>query len=457
MSKASNPGIYALILLIALVGLAYLGGLPAPEEIPFFILGSVILIGLSLAIGALGWYLLYRPLPDNHKISPSPISSFQRQILATALIISMVLVGLGGAWDEVWHSLYGIPFGEDFLWRPHQLIYAGFVGIIVLAAFSFFQLVFKAKGSFTQRFRSDKYLAYVVLVGLFMAYALPADPLWHTIYGDDISSFSIPHVLLTLLFVFPLLIGSGLIISSTAKRTWQSILHLRWLDALPILAFVFMQLIFNMLFAANWELLTLQNNSPLGTITAIVPEWLFPLLLVFVASFVGIIANHSLRYFGAATLIGLLSFCVRLLLLRLLGHELLNAPAWLVALSVQLSIDIFYAIFLRRGNAPNWWQAGSAAGLGMAFFGFALINWLYPVPEITFSNLPFMLIAVFAGALLAAWFAQALGDSLADTPRYAIDESSNPKWQLAGMTAFVFAVTTVFFFWFVLTATSPML
>jgi len=38
----------------------------------------------------------------------------------------------------------------------------------------------------------------LALMGFLLVYALPADPIWHSIYGDDLSAFSIPHVVLAL-------------------------------------------------------------------------------------------------------------------------------------------------------------------------------------------------------------------------------------------------------------------
>jgi hypothetical protein len=453
--KKANPGIYAVILLIVLVGLAYLGGLPEPEEMPIFMLGSFILVGFSLAIAGLAWYFLYRPLPANHAISPSPLSPLVRQGLALVLIISMSLVAVGGAWDEVWHSLYGIPFGEDFLWRPHLLIYTGFISLVLFSAIILFSLLRNGKGTISQRLRSDSLFAYIIFIGLFMVYALPADPIWHQIYGEDITAYSIPHVLLSFIFMLPLLLGIGVLVSSSPKRSWQSILRFRWIDTPSIFAFIAIQLVLSMLLASNWEIMTLLNDFPAVVIKNNAPDWLFPVFLVFIGSFIGISANHSLRYYGAASLIGLLGLGFRLLLLRLLGHELQNAPAWLIVLLVFLSIDIFYAIFLRGGTDPKWWQSGLAAGAGMLAFGLPLINKFYPNPEITINNLSLILLAVFGSSLLAACFAQALGDRLAETPRYVAEESA--KWKLAGMTSLVFFVAALFFFWFVLTATSPVL
>jgi hypothetical protein len=153
--------------------------------------------------------------------------------------------------------------------------------------------------------------------------------------------------------------------------------------------------------------------------------------------------------------IGLISLGFRLLLLRLLDHELQNAPSWIIVLLVYLVIDIFYAIFLRNGTVPKWWQSGIVAGLGMSIFGLPLINMLYPLPEVSLSNLPVMLIASIGGGLLAAWFAQAIGDNLAETPRYLAEESSRMK--LVGMTGLVVIATLIFFFWFLMTATPPVL
>jgi hypothetical protein len=451
----TNFGIYTLVLLIVLVGMAYFGGLPSPDEMPVFMFGTVVLVGFSLAILGLAWYFLFRPLPENYAISPSPLSPFVRQGLGLILIISMSLVAVGGAWDEAWHTLYGVPFGEDFFWRPHILIYTGFITLILFSAIILFALLRNGKGTISQRLRSDSLFAYIIFIGLFMVYALPADPIWHEIYGEDLTAFSIPHILLGFIFLLPLIIGVGIFVSSSPKRIWQSIFRFRGIDIPPLFAFIGMQLVLCMLLLSNWELLNLQPNISPTDISRSFPDWLLPVFLVFIGAFIGIMANHSLRYYGVASVIGLISLGFRLLLLRLLDHELQNAPSWIIVLLVYLVIDIFYAIFLRNGTAPKWWQSGIVAGLGMSIFGLPLINMLYPLPEVSLSNLPVMLIASLGGGLLAAWFAQAIGDNLAETPRYLAEESSRMK--LVGMTGLVVIATLIFFFWFIMTATPPVL
>lgn len=454
MMKKTNPAIYAIVLLLALLGLAYLGGLPDADEMPVFAIGASLLVGLGLVIAGLGWYLLYRPLPENYKISSeSPVSPRMRQILAVLLVIMMTMVALGGAWDEAWHVLYGIPFGEDFFWRPHILIYLGLITLVFFAIGLSFVFLRNGKGTLAQRLRSDKLLAYLLFIGLFMVYALPADPIWHQIYGEDLTAFSIPHVMLGFIFVLPLFVAVGLLVSSQPNRNWQSILKMRWLDSVAIVAFVGMQLTLNMLFLTNWEVLTIAGGTPLDDIASMTPDWLFPLLAVFTSAFIAISANHSLRYYGSATLIALLGLGLRLLLLRLLGHELQTAYAWIMALVVHIGVDVAYAAFLRRGNAPKWWQSGLVAGATMAAFGLPIIHNFYPTPEISLNNLPFMLIACFGGALLAAWFAQAIGDYLAENPRHLPENS--PKPQFAGVTGLAFLLSVLFVFWFVVTAIPP--
>ena len=105
----------------------------------------------------------------------------------------------------MWHRSFGLPFGEDLLWRPHLLLYFGFLSVSALAGVALLILLrgssdLQSRPSLQQRFRAQPVLGLLTLVGGFLIFAIPADPVWHTLYGEDITAWSLPHLILTISF-----------------------------------------------------------------------------------------------------------------------------------------------------------------------------------------------------------------------------------------------------------------
>src|SRR5262245_37249239 len=191
--------------------LAYWGG--APRRDAAFFAGVIILLAALGLYGALVWALLFKPLPE--EAPPLPRTSARsRQILALLVGICGVNFVVGGIWDAVWHLNYGIPFGQDLLWRPHLLLYSSFL-LIAGFAFGGLNIVLKnGQGSLQRRFRQNPLVGLLALVSGFMLVIVPADPLWHMIYGEDISAWSLPHLVLAAGFSLVMIV-SAMIQAST--------------------------------------------------------------------------------------------------------------------------------------------------------------------------------------------------------------------------------------------------
>lgn len=462
---AHDKRIPFVLLFIILVILAMYGGQPEADMIVEFVAGVFTLLGMSAVIMSIGWWLLYRPLPDNYAaLKTPPLSMTERQFIGIILIIAMTLTVMGGVWDEFWHTLYGVPFGEDLFWRPHLMMYFGLLTPIFVAAYTLFKIMKIGKGTMAQRFRVDKQAGMVVLVGAFLVYALPADPIWHIIYGEDISSFSIPHVLFVVALIAIQAIGVSLIFSSTAKRQWQPISHFSLFDVVGILAFVmgtFATLLSTIVIFVNVSVAVdsmslADSGRSMNSITRY-PVWLLPSFLIFGGAFIGSLTNRVLRRYGAATIVGIMTLLIRWLLVMGLNNDLTDTWAWLPILPVMFAIDVMTAWRVRKDKPLHWWHDALAASIGMTLLGLPLMDWRFIYPDVTLATLPVMIIMPALIAAFATWLAASIADELVDNNRVVVGDAAQPTHtrRLTIATTSLYAVIILFFVWYVATATPP--
>src|SRR5262249_21388600 len=147
-----------------------------------------------------------------------------------------------------------------------------------------------------------------------MVYAIPTDPIWHGLYGSDLSAFSIPHILMALLNVFAFLSVCALLISATPQRRWQGVWKLTAQDIIPLMAFIAMLTTMLILLTVDWY--TVRDETGIRAFLRQRPDWLPLAFIVFLATWIGSTVNRVLRYYGAATLVGVSAFALRLLLVN---------------------------------------------------------------------------------------------------------------------------------------------
>jgi len=437
-------------LLVVLFGaLLTWAGLPAREQLPAFLLGAGILGGLLATMGYLGWYLLLKPLPTGHKKpAASALKPGYRRLLSALVAISGINIVVGGFWDEVWHRKYGLPFGEDLLWRPHLLLYAGFTLLVGLSFFGLIHLLRRGRGSHQQRFRADPIVGLLVLVGGFLIYALPADPLWHIIYGEDISAWSLPHLVLTVSFLLIVLLAAAIQLSTVPARRWAWLHRGRSSDVLPLMMAAFGQVVLLQVLTTEWD-------TGSSFVVSNRPEWLLPALLTAVATFTGAWITHATRLIGAGSAAGLIALGIRGALVALFGYDGVTASPWIAALPALLGMDVWYALnHLRRSRTPDLISTATAALAAAAIIGYPVVNALFFYPTIGGGNLFVMLLASFSAAVGGSWLGRRLGDYLgaANKQTEGVEEISLPLrlvpvTGLAGLLAFI-AV-------FIITASPP--
>ena len=179
--------------------------------------GWVALGTLVVAFLAIGWWLLVARLPGASRISQRRSAPRARHLVATLVLLSGALFTIGARWDELWHRIYG-GFGEDFLWPPHLLMYAGLglnlafalAGLAVASGVRGSDTSPSAHGTFRERFRAEPAIALLGLTAAFQMASIPSDLIWHQIIGPDLTAWSLPHVLLAATTTAVLMAGVAL-------------------------------------------------------------------------------------------------------------------------------------------------------------------------------------------------------------------------------------------------------
>jgi hypothetical protein len=77
---------------------------------------------------------------------------------------------------------------------------------------------------------------------------LPADPVWHALYGIDLTAWSLPHVMVAFSFIMIAVLATTLYIISQTPTEWRTLRALRLGDWIPLSALVFSMMILMQLF-----------------------------------------------------------------------------------------------------------------------------------------------------------------------------------------------------------------
>jgi hypothetical protein len=434
--------------------LTLVAGLP-PGDKSGFITGLIVLFVVTAGIGVVGWYLMLRPLPGGATVATRRLSSTrERHVVALLLSLGMFGFGIAGVWDEVWHSKYGIPFGEDFFWRPHLLLYFGFSCLIGVGLWSWWVMMRRGTGSLQRRFRTEPILGATVLLSAYTVYAISADPIWHWMYGADLAPWSVPHLLILMVMLTAVVVAVGYHRSVMPQREWRARVDLAWRDVLIGLVLVGVLMAFVLVFTIEWY--AASTNPELMAEILRYPDWLFSVFLTFLATMFGALALHATRRVGTATMVGLLTLGQRFVLDTVLdGESAGTLPIWLM-LPVFVALDVWYAVSIRRaGQPPSVWSAAGVAALAFAVVGVPLLAVLFEHPPVTAATVPGMVIAGAVGAVGGVGLGRLLGES-AGEPGEARRAEQEPQAEPARLTTnLVYAGYLVFLVLFVTTAVPP--
>lgn len=297
------------------------------------------LIVLATAFGLLaGWLFVSRLQRPVEPVTPTERVLQVRRLMAALVLLSGLLLRVGAPWDELWHRLYGMPFGEDLLWPPHLLMYASFALSFLLVVYGL-SVALHGDGSLRERFRREPLLA---LLGLFSAYSfafIPVDVIWHVVIGPDLTAESPPHVAGALSGSAVSLIGVALALSTAPRPMWRSLIDrphiVDWL-ALGILVILSLNWLQLMTTVWDWA-----DDTVLGR-----PGWTYPVTVLVIGATFAHLALYSTRRIGAATAIALLDMAAHIPTVALFRLYLPPGPAiaaHVLLIPTAMALDAWYA------------------------------------------------------------------------------------------------------------------
>jgi len=370
------------------------------------------LIALLAALALVTWWLFASPIRgavDQVALTGDVLS--MRFRMALVVLVSFVLLRVGASWDELWHRLYGLPFGEDLLWPPHMLMYASFILNVAMVVFGL-SVALQGRGSIRARLRREPLLAMLGLLSAFGFAFIPVDIVWHQVIGPDLTAASPPHVIGGLSGSAVALVGVALALSTTPKRSWLRLddrLGTPELVALGILAML----------ALNWlQLLTTEWDWG-NLIAESRPGWIYPLIVGVTGAAFSQLALYSTHRIGAATCVALVNLVLHAAALVAFRTYLPPGPAigaHVILLPAALALDVWYATRVMRsaGKADSTPVDASGSLLYAVVLLGVLIpytSWFMSVPVFdsmsvvvsVVTTVPAVLLTSIAFARLGEW------------------------------------------------------
>ena len=427
------------------------GGIPAETHVELFWLQAGLFLLIICGFVLVLWHLFIRPLAPNLRQPQKVALSFRaRESLALILASGGIAIFIGGVWDEIWHRSYGIPFGEDLFWRPHLLMYFGFATATVTGFWALLYLNRHLRGNFQQRFRSNTMIGLLILNAAFLLYALPADPLWHWIFGEDITVWSLPHLILLTSFVLTQLLALDLHVSTWRRHEWHVIFRLRFSDSLSLVILAAIMLLWLQLMLIDWDAaLTGVRFDWVGQYR---PEWLLAANLLACVTFTGVLATRLLRCAGAATAAGLLALVLRVGSIELFDAEMLQYVAWVATLLPLLAIDCFaYYCSAIRKREPEWRGTAASVIAAMALNAF-VIRSLYNLADA--DNLAYAA-AIIGTGIGMSWLANRVTDAMLRQREATVAATTEQKSINPAVSFGILAAFLAFIFFFIVTASPP--
>jgi hypothetical protein len=455
-------GMLALVGIVGvLLALVHWGGTATPG--PLFAFGVGILIAVLLGFGGLAWYLYLSPMPASQRVKPAVGAQAAKQLIIVLTLISGMLFLVGLSWDENWHRQFGVSdVIDDFWWRPHLLMY-GAIGLMALFAFGGMFTVIRGRGTLRQRFRREPQLGILALACGYMAITAPVDPIWHRIYGLDITAWSLPHLSLAIGIGIIMLSGCAVQLSLVKRDQWRFLGGLTWREGIAFLFLMMALMTQFQVFTLEWDGVTRIMAPGSDSVNAFWdrPEWIFPVVVIMCTILIGQVALHTTRRIGAASVVGIGSLLLRFVVLNAFGsiEYGMSASAHILAVAPLVALDIVYALRrARAGSTGTLVLANLGAGIAMCLVSIPLIPTLLIYPRLNETTLPAMIVGTLIMALGAGWLGGKIGAFFGSFDQSEAKDpapASERRTMLIGLGALFAAIA--FIIYFIGTATPPVI
>jgi hypothetical protein len=265
------------------------------------------------------------------------------------VLLSGVLLRVGAPWDELWHRLYGVPFGQDLLWPPHLLMYAS-IALSTVLVFYGLSVVLGGRGGLRARLRREPLLGALGLLSAYGFAFIPIDVVWHAAIGPDLIAESPPHVVGALSGAAVSLTGVALALSTLPRTTWRSLFDRpRAAEVVVLGILVVLCLNWLQLFTTSWEW---ADSAAIAGRAA----WTYPVTVALIGAAVAHLALHATRRPGAATAVALavlLAHAPAVAAYRLLLPPGPAVVAHVVLVPAAIALDAWYA--RRAGDRAARW------------------------------------------------------------------------------------------------------
>lgn len=295
---------------------------------PSVLIGIAMITILITVFGGLFYWLYLSPMKTPVVPNNSESARRMRRIVGTVLVFSSLMLAFSGSWDALWHVWLG-GFGNDFLWPPHMGIYGSFLIDTAVAGIALGSILF-GKGDPRLRARQEPALGIAALASAYLIFSLPSDLVWHQIYGVDITAFSLPHVLITVMSIVLAVASTGLLMSGQEPGKPNRFLKAGMFVVVGGAVTTALILVGSQY---EWGLV--------GTTEALWlrPGWVYPLLVYLVGLGGSLLIVHLTEMPGSATITALLILAGRLLFavgastlaitdtLRIASHAFIILPA----------------------------------------------------------------------------------------------------------------------------------
>jgi hypothetical protein len=425
---------------------------------PLLIAGISALVAVIVLFAWLIYWFYLSPMPEKLQLAVAVPSTTVRQTLATLVTIMGLLFIIGGFWDEVWHRVYGVgEVIDDFWWPPHIMIYVsvGLNAFFALGGMAFIML--RGKGNMRQRFRREPLLGLLTLAAGFQVLTTPLDPLWHELYGLDLTAWSLPHLILGIGLVAVMLVGASIQRSLIPMQNWRGLKGFSLQEAVMATLFILAVILLCQFGTTEWESIESIGSSANAFFAR--PEWLYPVVIATIASFIGMTALYQFRRVGIVTVIFGVALLARVVLL--VSFDALDEPASMsfkanaFLMIPAIALDVWYAYRLRWGilehAGTTLWGSVMMAGVMLGVL-LLMIPQVMIYPRVNSSTLPGMIAFSVVMAVTAGWAGRQIGQWLLQQGNLsgaepAHSESANAnqiiRWGAAALAAVLVMVAYV--------------